>query len=143
MVYTQIQSNKRKSVLLFVIFFIILMALGYIFGYIFQFGTYFGIAFGFIFSLLSALFSFFLGDKFVLSVSRAKEINKNQHPSLFNIVEGLALGSGIPVPKLYLINDNSINAFATGRDPKHASVAVTTGSLNKLNKEELEGVLAH
>ena len=143
MVYSQIAVNKRNSVLLFIGFFILLIFLGYVFGYIFQFGTYFGIIFGFIFSLISALISYYLGDKIVLRVSRAKEIQKQNYPALFNIVEALSLGAGIPMPKLHVIEDNAINAFATGRDPKHASVAVTTGSLTKLNKEELEGVLAH
>ncbi len=143
MVYSQINANKRKSILLFGLFFIVIMILGYIFGYVSQFGAVFGLVFGFLFSLISALISYYFGDKIVLSTSGAKEINKNQYPVLFDIVENLSLGTGIPMPKIYVIHDNSINAFATGRDPNHASVAVTTGSLTKLNKEELEGVLAH
>ena len=143
MVYNQIAVNKRNSIMLFLSFFIVIILLGYVFGEILKFGAYFGIVLGFLFSLISVLSSYFLGDKIVLRVSGAKEIEKKQNPSLFNIVEGLSLGSGIPMPKLYLIDDMAINAFATGRDPKHASVAVTKGALMKLEKDELEGVLAH
>lgn len=142
MVYSQIQSNKRKSVLLILVFFVIIILLGTFFDYIFNLG-YTGLFIAFIFSVFSAIFSYFFGDKFVLKVSGAKEISKNQHPNLYNIIESLSLGSGLKTPKIYIMNDNSINAFATGRNPEHASIAVTTGCLNKLNKEELEGVLAH
>ncbi len=143
MVYNQIAVNKRNSILLFIGFFILLAVLGYVLGYIFQIGVYTGVVLGLIFSIISALFSYYLGDKMVLNISGAREIKKSDSPLLFNIVESLSLGSGLPMPRLHIINDNSINAFATGRDPKHANVAVTTGSLSKLNKEELEGVLAH
>ncbi len=142
-VYNQISANKRNSVLLFISFFIFLSILGYIFGAVSQFGAFFGIFLGLVFSLFSALFSYFYGDKLVLRISGAKEIKKEQNHMLFNLVESLSLGSGMPMPKLYIMNDQSINAFATGRNPKKASIAVTTGSLMKLNKEELEGVLAH
>ena len=142
MVYTQIQSNKRKSVILFLVFFIIIFILGAILDYIFNLG-YFGIFVGVIFSIFSALFSYFYGDKVVLRLSGARPVSKSEYPVLFNLVESLSLGTGIPMPKVHVIEDNAINAFATGRDPEHASIAVTNGSLNKLNKEELEGVLAH
>src|SRR5207244_2158695 len=87
--------------------------------------------------------SYFFSDQLVLATSGAKEIQKKDNPELFRIVENLAIGDGVPMPKVYIINDPSPNAFATGRDPKHAAVAVTTGILERLNKAELEGVLAH
>ncbi|MEK6937182.1 MAG: M48 family metallopeptidase, partial [Nanoarchaeota archaeon] len=142
-VYQQISINKRNSVILFLFFFVILISLGYIFGEVLQLGAYFGIFIALFFSVFSALFSYFLGDKMVLKVSGAQKITKEQNQVLYNLVESLSLGSGIPMPKLYIMNDLSINAFATGRNPKNASIAVTKGCLMKLNKEELEGVLAH
>src|SRR3989344_612646 len=142
MVYTQIQVNKRNSILLFLGFFIIILILGTILDYIFNLG-YFGIFIGFIFSIFSDLFSYYYGDKIVLRLSGARLVTQKEYPVLFNLVEGLSLGTGIPMPKIHVIEDNAINAFATGRDPEHASIAVTKGSLLKLNKEELEGVLAH
>jgi len=142
MVYNQITINKRNSVLLFLLFFIILTSLGYIFGYIFEFG-YTGVVFGFIFALVSALISYYYGDKLVLNISRAREVKKKEYPFLVNTIEGLSLGYGIPMPRVYVMPGNQINAFATGRDPKNASISVTEGALDKLNKEELEGVLSH
>lgn len=97
----------------------------------------------FIFSIIYSFVSYFFSDKIVLSTSGAKEIQKHHHPELFNLVENLSIAGGVPMPKVYLIHDASPNAFATGRDPKHASIAVTTGLLEKLSKAELEGVLAH
>lgn len=143
MVYSQITSNKRKSILLFCLFFIFIMVIATIFSKLAGIGTYFGAFLGFIFSLISALYSYYLGDKVVLKISKAREISKKESPILFNIIESLTLGTGLPMPRIYIMEDNSINAFATGRDPEHASIAVTTGALNRLNKEELEGVLAH
>lgn len=97
----------------------------------------------FIFSIIYSFISYFYSDKIVLATSGAKEIKKSDNPELFHLVENLSIGDGLPMPKVYMITDPSPNAFATGRDPKHASVAVTTGILARLNKAELEGVLAH
>lgn len=97
----------------------------------------------FIFSIFYSFISYFFSDKIVLATSGAKQIQEKDNPELFHIVENLAIGDGIPMPKVYIINDTSPNAFATGRDPKHAAVAVTTGIMERLNKSELEGVLAH
>ena len=97
----------------------------------------------FIVAIVYSFISYFWSDKIVLATSGAKEIKKKDHPELFRTVENLAIGDGIPMPRVYIINDPSPNAFATGRDPKHAAVAATTGILEKLNKAELEGVLAH
>lgn len=89
------------------------------------------------------LTSYFYSDKIVLGISRAKQIQKTDNPTLFRLVENLCLAAGLPMPKVYIIDDSAPNAFATGRDPKHAAVAFTTGILQKLNKAELEGVVAH
>lgn len=96
--------------------------------------------------MLSGLMSFgsyYYSDKFVLAMSSAKQIQKKDHPQFYRIVENLCIGAGIPMPKLFIIDDSAPNAFATGRDPKHAVVCATTGILEKLNKTELEGVIAH
>lgn len=92
---------------------------------------------------LMNFFSYYFSDKMVLSLSGAKEIQKKDHPELFRSVENLCIASGLPMPKVYIMNDSAPNAFATGRDPKHSAVAFTTGILEKLNKQELEGVVAH
>ena len=97
----------------------------------------------FVFSIIYSFVSYFYSDKIVLATSDAKEIQKKDNPELFRIVENLSMGDGMPMPKVYIIDDPSPNAFATGRDPKHAAVAATTGILERLNKAELEGVLAH
>lgn len=97
----------------------------------------------FIVAIFYSFFSYFYSDKIVLATSGAKQIQLHDNPELFRIVENLAIGDGLPMPKVHIIHDASPNAFATGRDPKHASVAVTTGLLEKLNKSEIEGVLAH
>lgn len=96
-----------------------------------------------IISGITSFGSYYFSDKMILGMSNAKEIQKKDHPQLFRIVENLCIGQGIPRPKIYIINDTAPNAFATGRDPKHAVVCVTTGLLQKLSKVELEGVIAH
>jgi len=92
---------------------------------------------------ISALFSYYGGDKLVLSSSHAKEISAEQAPALYDVVNEMAIAAGVPMPKVYIIDDPSPNAFATGRDPQHSSVAVTSGLLQKMNREELQGVLGH
>lgn len=99
---------------------------------------------------IAALVSFFMmylaymsGDRMILGVAGAKEIQKSDDPQLFNVVEEMAIAAGVPMPRVYLIDDSAPNAFATGRDPQHASVAITTGLRDKLNREELQGVMAH
>lgn len=103
--------------------------------------TYAGIAL--IIASITSVSSYFFSDKLVLATSGAKQIQKNDYPELFRTIENLAIASGLPMPKIYIMHDPSLNAFATGRDPKHAVVAVTTGLLQKLTKVELEGVMAH
>jgi len=114
----------------------------YIIGKATGYGASWGIM-AFIISIIYAFISYFWSDKMVLASSGAQQIQKKDNPELFRIVENLAIGDGIPMPKVYIINDASPNAFATGRDPNHSAVAVTSGILERLNKSELEGVLAH
>lgn len=141
--YEEIGQNKRNSIILVVVFAAVLILLGYIFGQVAGFG-YFGIVLAFIISTAMALTGYFRGDKIILAVSRAKPASREEYPQLYNIVEELIIASGLPMPKLYIIHDNDApNAFATGRDPDHASIAVTTALLNRLNRTELQGVLAH
>ena len=114
----------------------------YVIGKATDYGPSLGVGI-FIFSIIYSFISYFYSDKIVLATSGAQEIQEKDNPQLFHIVENLAIGDGIPMPKVYIVNDPSPNAFATGRDVKHASVAVTSGILTRLNKSELEGVLAH
>jgi heat shock protein HtpX len=145
--FDEIAANKFKSYLLMFLFAALIIALGYVFGKIYGGGNpavvigFMVIAF--IFSIIMALVSYYWGDKTALSISKAVPANEKEHKYLINIVEGLAIASGIPKPKIYVIPDNSINAFATGRNPQHASLAVTKGAIEKLNRTELEGVIAH
>ena len=89
------------------------------------------------------LIGFYSGDQLILSMSNAKEVSKKEDPYLVNIIEGLAMAAGVPTPKVYMIQENSMNAFATGRDPQHASITVTSGLRKNMNREEIEGVVAH
>jgi heat shock protein HtpX len=141
--YSHIASNRRKSFLLVAVFIGILAAAGYIFGYLNGSG-YGGLVFALIVSLGMTAISWFWGDKIVLLSTGAKRIEtRDQNPYLWNMVENLSITAGVPMPALYLVEDASPNAFATGRDPARASVAVTTGIIQLLENEELEGVLAH
>lgn len=140
--YEHISSNKRKSILLIIIFFIIIGFLGYAFGL--YFGDIFvGLAFAIILSIIMTLISFYSGDKMILRMSHAVPADRKKYPHLVNTVEGLAIAAGIPTPSIYVIEDSAINAFATGRDVKHASVTATTGAIQRLKRDELEGVIAH
>src|SRR3989344_3883767 len=141
-IYNEISTNKRNSVLLISSFFVVIIVLGYIFGYIF-FNPYTGVFFAFLISMIFTLISYYSGDKMILAMTGAKEAKKPEHTFLINTVEGLAIAAGISTPKIYVVNEDSPNAFATGRNEKHASVTVTTGLLRLMNREELEGVLAH
>jgi heat shock protein HtpX len=141
-IYSTISTNVWKSYLILALFIVFTATVGYIIGQAMGDTVSFGVPI-FIFSIIYSLISYFYSDKIVLATSGAKQIKKSDNPELFRTVENLAIGDGIPMPKVYVIKDESPNAFATGRDPKHASIAVTTGILEKLNKAELEGVLAH
>lgn len=140
--YEHISSNKRKSILLVFLFFMIIAALGYVFG--FYIGSAFiGVFVAVVISTVMILVSYYSGDRLILKMSHAVEADRKKYPHLVNTVEGLAIAAGIPTPKIYVIDDTAINAFATGRSPKNASVTVTTGAIAKLKRDELEGVLAH
>ena len=140
--YDQISRNLWRSRILIALFILILSCLGFIFGAMTGFG-WFGFILAFIFAAATGWFSFYYSADVALSVSHARPLQKEENPYLFNIIEGLALAAGIPPPKAYLIDDTAPNAFATGRDPEHAAIAVTTGLVEKLNRAELEGVIAH
>jgi len=140
--YELISANKRNSAILIFVMAILIVAVGYVFGAYYGSGE-FGIVIALIFSFFLILTSFFGGKSLILGMSSAKRIEKQDHPQLFNIVEELCIASGLPMPKIYIIDDTAPNAFATGRNPKNSVVAVTTGLLDKLNRDELQGVIAH
>lgn len=141
--YNEIAANKRRTVILIAIFVVIVLGLGWLIGQLTGYG-YSGLVYAAIISLVMALFSYYSGDKVALMVSGAKgPLAQADNQYLCRLVENLCISNGQPMPKVYLIPDQAINAFATGRDPKHASIAVTQGALEKLKNEELEGVLAH
>ena len=140
--YESISSNKRKSIFLISVFFIVIGFLGYVFGLYFG-SVSVGIYFAIVISIIMTFIGYYGGDNIILKMSHAIEADKKQYPHLVNTVEGLAIAAGVPTPKIYVIDDSAINAFATGRDQKHASVTVTTGAINRLKRGELEGVIAH
>ncbi len=140
--FDAINANKRNSILLLLAFSLFFMLIVALFSYMFDLGA-FGIFIGMVVLAIYAAISFFAGDKAILSMSGARELKQADQPFVYLTVEGLSAASAIPMPKLYIIEDDAPNAFAVGRDPKHASIAVTRGLLNTLNREELEGVLAH
>ncbi len=141
-IHDQISHNKRNSILLVFLFLVIIIALGWVLGYIFA-TTTFGLLIAFIISVIMILIGYYSGDKLILSMSGAKQVTKKDDPYLVNTVEGLAIACGIPTPKIYMIQENSMNAFATGRGPNHSSITVTSGLRKNMNREELEGVIAH
>ncbi len=141
--YSQITSNKRQSIALITIFIVIILILGYVFGMLSGIGDLAGLFLATILSFIITMVSYFKGDKIALATNGAKLIAKEENPYVSRIIENLCITSGLPVPKIYIINDPAINAFATGRNPETASVAVTTGAIEQLTNEELEGVLAH
>jgi len=141
--YNEINKNKYKSGFLILLVIGFLIFLGYVLGFFFLGNPIAGVVIAMAVSLFYILIGYYAGQNIILKASGAKEVQKKEYPYLFNTVEGLSIAAGIPMPKLYVIKEDSPNAFATGRDPKHASVTVTTGLLNLLNREELEGVIAH
>ena len=140
-IYNNIDSNRHKTWLLLSIFIVAIILIGYIFSVAQNNSAilYFAVGFSFVSSFLSYWFS----DKMVLAMSGARAIDHDANRELYHIVENLCITAGLPVPKIYLIDDTAPNAFATGRDPEHAVIAVTAGLLQKLDKTELEGVIAH
>ncbi|HYM65562.1 MAG TPA: M48 family metalloprotease [Candidatus Sulfotelmatobacter sp.] len=141
-IYSAISSNKNKTWAIMLLFVLIITTLVYVFSKALGYGL--GLAgIALVLAGITSIGSFYYSDKIVLATSGAKEIKKDDNPELFRIVENLCIGDGLPTPRIYVINDPSPNAFATGRDPKHAIVCVTSGILALLNKSELEGVIAH
>src|SRR3989344_3855721 len=139
--YTQKDKNIRKTWILITAFLIFIIALGWVFSY--QFNSPAILVFAVIFSSLMSFISYWYSDKIILAISRAKEIEKEDNPELYRLVENLCITAGLPLPKIYIIDETALNAFATGRNPEHAVVAVTRGLLEKLERAELEGVIAH
>jgi heat shock protein HtpX len=137
-----IRSNKRRSVALIIGFVAVVAAVGAVVGYLVGFGLG-GTLIALVVSGLFAFGSYWKADAIALAVSRARAADPAQYQRLHNLVEGLCIASGLPKPRVYIIDDPAPNAFATGRNPKHAAIAVTTGLLEKLNRVELEGVVAH
>lgn len=145
--YKQIAANKRNTWIILIIFVAFFLGLGYLFGFIYSNGDEQGAiglmgVFG-IGAMIYAAISYFAAGKLTLSIAHAKEIKKSDNPTLYDLVENLSITGGVPTPKIYLIDDTALNAFATGRDPNHAAIAVTSGLLATLEKPELQGVLAH
>jgi len=141
-IYKAISANIWKSYLIMALFILFAWTVAYIIGKATGYGPSIGVGI-FLFSIIYSFISYFYSDKIVLATSGAREIQEKDNPQLFHLVENLSIGDGVPMPRVYIIDDPSPNAFATGRDTKHASVAVTTGILARLNKSEMEGVLAH
>jgi heat shock protein HtpX len=139
--YTQADSNIRKTWAYLFLFALIVIGLGWLISFLLE--TQVIVLIAVIFAVLMNFFAYWYSDKIVLKMSGAKPIEKSDNPELYRILENLSITAGLPMPKLYIINESQPNAFATGRDPKHGVVAVTTGLLEKLEKAEIEGVLAH
>lgn len=140
--YSQIDSNKRKTTLLITIFLVFIIGLGWFLGVYMGYGYEITIL-AVMISFLMTLISYYSGDKVALASTGAKAIQKEDNPYVYRMVENLAITAGIPTPKVYIIDSPAMNAFATGRDPEHASIALTTGIISALENQELEGVIAH
>jgi heat shock protein HtpX len=142
----RIAVNKRNSLLLIAAFLALITVFGYIIGYAWLGNpaeAVFGLVLALVVGTVSGLATYYGGDRMVLAASHAREVTHDEAPVLFNVVEEMTIAAGLPMPKVYIIDDTAPNAFATGRDPEHASVAVTSGLLEKLNRDELQGVIAH
>jgi heat shock protein HtpX len=144
--YDQMAANRRNSFLLALAVVVLLGVLGFSIGYALTGvpgGGFAATLFAVVIGLLASLGSYFGGDQLVLTVSGAKEVDEASAPELFNVVREMTLAANVPMPRVYVIDDTAPNAFATGRDPAHASLAITTGLLQKLDREELQGVIGH
>lgn len=140
-IYAQADKNIRKTWLLMTLFLVIVIGIGYTFSYIY--GDSSILYFAVVFAVLMNVISYWYSDKIVLKLHKATPVTKESQRDLYNSLENLAITAGLPMPRLYIVEDAAPNAFATGRDKEHAVVCVTTGLLHLLNKNELEGVLAH
>lgn len=139
--YTQVTRNKAKSLIYVSLFVGLVLALGWFAQW--YFGNSWIFVFAVVFAVGMSISSYWFSDKVALATAGAHQIQKKDNPYVWNMVENLAITAGLPMPKVYIIDDSAPNAFATGRDPKHAAIAVTTGIVKKLKNEELEGVIAH
>ncbi len=140
-IYTQADLNTRKTWFLITGFLVFIIAVGWLFSYLLSNSAI--LYFAVFLSIMMSVTSYWFSDKIVLSMAKASPIEKQDNPELYRIVENLCITAGLPLPKIYIINEVQLNAFATGRDKNHAVVAVTQGLLQRLNKTELEGVIAH
>ncbi|MGQ0669358.1 MAG: M48 family metallopeptidase [Actinomycetota bacterium] len=140
--YEAIAANKRRTVVLIAGALLLLGGLGYFIGYLYRSGPA-GLVIALVIAILMSIGSYRYGDRIVLASTRAKEVTPEEEPRLHNIVEGLSIAAGVPKPRVYVVPESAPNAFATGRNPAHSSVAVTRGLLEALNRVELEGVIAH
>lgn len=142
--YEEISKNKMKTAVLVSLFIAFVLALGFFVGYIWGIDrALIGLIIATVFAVIMAFSSYYYSDRVALATAGARPVTREEYPYYVNTVEGLALAAGIPVPRTYVIETPAMNAFATGRDPEHAAVAVTTGLLERCNRLELEGVLAH
>jgi heat shock protein HtpX len=144
--HQQIGQNKRRSILLMAVVVVIFAVLAWFIGFALAgdpANAVFFVPIGGIIALVIALGAYFRGDSMILGIARAREVSENEEPRLVNVVRELSLAASVPEPKVYVIEDSALNAFATGRDPEHASVAVTRGLLDRLDREELQGVVGH
>jgi len=141
-IYSQISSNKTKTFFIFALFIFLFSGFFYLIDIYNNTGSYY-LTIGLVVSVFSSVFSYYFSDKVVLFTLQAIPADKRTYFDLYTVVENLCISSGLPPPKVYVIQDDAPNAFATGRDPKHSVVCVTTGLLAKLNRSELEGVISH
>lgn len=140
-IYTHISANKWRSVVVMTVFVALVIALGYVFGEVLHLWWLLPLAI--VVAVVQSFSAYWWSDKVALAISGAHEVDKAAAPELYRVVENISITAGLPMPRVYVIDDPSPNAFATGRDPQHSAIAVTTGLLAKLDKPELEGVLAH
>jgi heat shock protein HtpX len=140
--YEQISSNKRRSFLLVLFFLALIFLLAWLFEQMMGLGTE-GLVAAVVIAVAMTIGSYYASDKIVLAMSKARPVKKEEYPYLYNVVEGLTIAAGLPQPRCYVIDDTAPNAFATGRNPQNSVIVVTTGLLDKLNRVELEGVIAH
>ncbi len=141
--HEQIAANERKTVILFIVAIAFTALIGYAIGFLFFRGGVAGVVIATVLAVVLSLGSYFAGDRIVLASTGAREVTAEQEPRLHNIVEGIAIAAGVPKPRVYVVPEQAPNAFATGRDPQHSSIAVTQGLLDTMNRVELEGVIGH
>ena len=143
MLYKQIASNKRKTWVLLIVFFLLLAIVGYAVGFLFMNSGIWGVTVAMIIGLIYALTMIFQSTEIVMSMNGAREVDRNEEPVLYHVVEDMAMVAQIPMPRVYVIDDPGLNAFATGSNPQNAAVAATSGLLEIMNREELEAVIGH